>query len=104
SQRECSGFNGPPPSICAEEPVSILPEAFKRIGEGVPVGVLQPHSFATPPISNSSFRSPLLLVCPPSITFGVGQPASVTAPSKSIPPVCFGVLSVFGPPLGVFGV
>jgi len=64
-------------------------------------GVGQP---ASPPISASPLRFPPRLVCPPSIVFGVGHPANVAAPSKSIPPVCFAVLVVFGPPLGVFGV
>lgn len=32
SQRECSGFNWPPLSIAAEEPVSISPEAVSRTG------------------------------------------------------------------------
>jgi hypothetical protein len=36
--------------------------------------------------------------------FGVGQQVNVTAPSKSIPPVCVGVDLKFGPPLGVLGV
>jgi hypothetical protein len=34
----------------------------------------------------------------------VFQPAIVTAPSKSIPPVCLLVFFVLGPPLGVLGV
>jgi hypothetical protein len=32
SQRECAGFNWPPLSIPAEEPVSISPEAIRRAG------------------------------------------------------------------------
>jgi hypothetical protein len=32
SQRECAGFNWPPLSIPAQEPVSISPEAVKRAG------------------------------------------------------------------------
>jgi len=39
-----------------------------------------------------------------SIVCGVGQLVNVTAPSKSIPPVCVGVDLKFGPPLGVLGV
>lgn len=33
SQRECAGFNWPPLSIPAEEPVSISPEAVSRAGQ-----------------------------------------------------------------------
>jgi hypothetical protein len=32
NQRECAGLNWPPPSIPAEEPVSISPEAVRRAG------------------------------------------------------------------------
>lgn len=32
NQRECAGFNWPPPSISAEEPISISPEAVSRAG------------------------------------------------------------------------
>jgi hypothetical protein len=32
SQRECAGFNWPPLSIPAEQPVSISPEAVSRAG------------------------------------------------------------------------
>lgn len=32
SQRECAGFNWPPPSIPASQPVSITPEAVSRAG------------------------------------------------------------------------
>ena len=32
SQRECAGFNWPPLSIPAQEPVSISPEAVSRAG------------------------------------------------------------------------
>lgn len=32
SQRECAGFNWPPLSIPAKEPVSISPEAVSRAG------------------------------------------------------------------------
>lgn len=34
SQRECAGFNWPPASIAAQEPVSISPEAVRRAGPG----------------------------------------------------------------------
>ncbi|HDS2912566.1 TPA: hypothetical protein QIE17_003577 [Morganella morganii subsp. morganii] len=35
SQRECSGFNWPPLSIPAEQPVSISPVAFSRTGKAI---------------------------------------------------------------------
>lgn len=99
SQRECAGFNWPPLSIPAEEPVSICPEAVSRAGQAIfdicvrlrpdipgviPVparspsvaeGVGQPAICAAPPINNSPLRSPPRLVCPPVIVLGVGQPA-----------------------------
>ena len=34
SQRECSGLNGPPAPIPAEEPVRITPDAIRRAGPG----------------------------------------------------------------------
>jgi hypothetical protein len=37
SQRECAGFNWPPPGIPAEEPVSICPLAVNRAGWSVRV-------------------------------------------------------------------
>nr|CUV15598.1 protein of unknown function [Ralstonia solanacearum] len=39
SQRECAGFNWPPPSIAAQKPVSISPEAVRRAGPGRSVNV-----------------------------------------------------------------
>ena len=60
SQREKAGSSWPRFSIGAVDPGGVRP----RI---------------KPPMSGSPFRSPLLLVCPPSIALGVGQDASVTA-------------------------
>ena len=77
SQRECAGFNWPPPSIPEQEPVSSLPVAVHRAGVSFPidpticergmpvshtlggltprrasaaVGVGQPARFAVPPV------------------------------------------------------
>jgi hypothetical protein len=53
--------------------------------------------------SLSIASNPHLLRCSSDFR-GVGNVASVTHPSKSIPPVCVAVLLLFGPPLGVLGV
>jgi hypothetical protein len=63
SQRECAGFNWPPLSIPAEEPVSICPEAVNRAA-----------------LLSEWPRFPLAMhPCPPacslSIAVGVGHPA-----------------------------
>lgn len=60
NQRECAGFNWPPATIPAQEPVSISPEASKRAGV-----------FAT---SQTSLPSKQFIG-----TFGVGQPTCVFA-------------------------
>jgi hypothetical protein len=52
----------------------------------------------------SLFPASLLPFCASVPAIGVGQPASVAAPSRSIPPVWVAVDFAFGPPLGVFGV
>ena len=80
SQRECSGFNWPPPSIRAAEPVSISPETANRAGPSTPVTrdtVFRPLSLL--PASLYPF-------CAGVPAIGVGQPdsASFTDADKSI--------------------
>ena len=71
SQRECAGFNWPPLSIPAEEPVSICPEAVSRAGWsgwGLQGSIASRHC-------------PLICPCAAGEvlpTRGVGQPASRT--------------------------
>lgn len=71
SQRECAGFNWPPLSILASEPVSISPEAVSRVGPTratiCPSGLPVSHGLA-------SFTPRLA-----SVTVVVGQPASANA-------------------------
>ncbi len=64
SQRECAGFNGPPFSIPAGEPVSICPPAVSRAGPSASFATLGSSVFPTP-------ADPRL-----SQAIGVGQPAS----------------------------
>jgi hypothetical protein len=82
SHRESAGFNRPPLSIPAEEPVSITPEAVSRAGEGFC------DSHATRPSSafngtawhsGPSFQSRLV---------AVGQPASWASNTRQAQP-CF---------------
>jgi len=64
SQRECAGFNWPPLSISAAEPVSICPEAVNRAGPGSCVSVS---------LGSDGLNCP----CPSvwwSRAFGVGHP------------------------------
>ncbi|WP_244787755.1 hypothetical protein [Cupriavidus pauculus] len=80
SQRECAGFNWPPLSIPAQEPVSISPEAvsragwFKSINATIcPIGI---------PVScGRGGNTPLLA----SVAVGVGQPDKHAAAAKSGP-------------------
>src|SRR5690606_18412255 len=80
SQRECAGFNWPPLSIPAEEPISISPEAVNRAGwfrstqnAAVPSSLFQPFRIA-------SFSAPSSVLAPfsPSSALGVGHPHSAT--------------------------
>ena len=65
-----NGFNGPPPFIPAEQPVSICPEIVKRRGSGLSASraaVLR----ATPPSLPGGIFAPV-----PSFALAVGHPAS----------------------------
>jgi hypothetical protein len=82
SQRECSGFNWPPLSIPAEEPVSISPEAVSRAGHGVFIRT-KVAKFAPLPPPRSDLGVATLAACDSvffstSFATGVGQPASAT--------------------------
>ena len=84
-------------------PVSLIPDvSFQSLA--LAVGQLVKCAAACNPGAgprlSSGGRGPPVV----SPTIGVGQLVNVTAPSKSIPPVCVGVDLTFGPPLGVFGV
>lgn len=109
SQRECSGFNWPPASIPAQEPVSISPEAVKRAGEGLWLslacdpsiacifapGLPAASSFAdgvSQPASSTVLRleselpAGLFPFCAGVPAIGVGQPANCAAVWQFIPP------------------
>ena len=73
SQRECVGFNWPPLSIAAEEPVSISPLAVSRAG---PLCVGQPAADAIPGRRSMPCDGPPF---GPSCWHGVGQPANLAA-------------------------
>ena len=76
SQRECAGFNWPPLTVPAEDPVSISPVTVSRAG---PIkATMRGRSLGFDP-SPELFRW--------SRTTGVGQPAS-TAASIIVVPVC----------------
>jgi len=69
SQRECAGFNWPPSSIPAKEPVSSCPSAVSRAGS---------HNLETAVSVSATpleWRMPALSA---SSALGVGHPASVT--------------------------
>lgn len=56
SQRECAGFNWPPLSIPAEDPVSICPETVNRAGPLQSSGRLTPCPAMVRPQMASVFR------------------------------------------------
>jgi hypothetical protein len=70
SQRECAGFNWPPLSISAVEPVSISPEAISRAGA---FGLQYSTVFRL----LSLFPAALFPFCAGVPAIGVGQPANV---------------------------
>jgi hypothetical protein len=86
SQRECAGFNWPPLSIPAVEPISICPVAVSRAGCGllrnisaiVATVAPRPCPFQLLPFSAISSK----FVCGLSLALGVGQPTNVTASCK----------------------
>jgi hypothetical protein len=84
SQRECSGFNGPPAAIAAAEPVSIAPDAVSRAGPGGVGDVDQSTSFTVLRLASVLPAALYLSVAgDPAIT--VGQPASQTCrPSSAL--------------------
>ena len=77
SQRECAGFNWPPLSIPAVEPVSISPSAVIRAGPVTSEAAV--CKFAPP--WRPSLPTPVL-----SVAFGVGHPANGTVSDKPIMP------------------
>lgn len=81
SQRECAGFNWPPLSIPAEEPVSIPPVAVSRAGVlgGNRVAVSRSCNPPAPRAIRCSRGSAPVV----SLLFGVGQPASTAPMHKS---------------------
>ena len=76
SQRECAGFNWPPLSVPAQEPVSISPEAVKRAGVAslACIAALKNPFFAARRSTASSVQS----VLSPSAANGVLHAANRT--------------------------
>ena len=99
SQRECAGFNWPPLSIPAEEPVSISPLAVSRAGcrsfnvRHCDKVSPKPLPF---PVDNLHFAlrasNAYLSACPNSFALGVGQAASIFA---SVARLVCNILPVF---------
>jgi len=74
SQRECAGFNWPPLSIPAEEPVSISPVTVSRAGWAIAAAM---HKSCGDPLRSISLTDPssVRMFFSPSACRGVGQPA-----------------------------
>ncbi|MNJ48227.1 hypothetical protein D3C77_434160 [compost metagenome] len=80
SQRECAGFNWPPLSIPAEEPVSVSPEAVNRAAIAVLICCpLDMRFITTGKVASALF---------PSVASGVGQPDRLAEPASVSSPRC----------------
>jgi hypothetical protein len=77
SQRECAGFNWPPLSIPAEEPVSISPEAVNRAGPQIAAAMARSCGEPLREISEMA-PSSVRTFFSPSAARGVGHPANST--------------------------
>ena len=77
SQRECAGFNWPPASIPAEEPISSSPEAVNRAGPQIAAACAKSCGEPLRKISDMA-PSSVLTFFSPSAARGVGQVASST--------------------------
>ena len=94
-----NGFNGPPPFIPAEQPVSICPEIVKRAGPVVPDARLATCGRETVAFVPSG-RRPVALapfaICDPVAlpTVGVGHPATAAIWTRDEPVIAF----VISPP------
>jgi hypothetical protein len=84
SERECSGFDGPPTTVPAEEPVRISPDAVRRIGPGGFGAFDQSTSFTVLRLE-SVFPAALYRSVAGEPAMAVGQPASQTCrPSSAL--------------------
>ena len=86
-----NGFNGPPPFISAEQPVSICPEAVKRAGPVVldaRLATCGRETVAFVPFGRRSVALAPFAICDPVAlpTVGVGHPASRAAVLSATPP------------------
>lgn len=92
SQRECAGFNCPPLSIPAEEPVSISPSAVRRIGTKPGTGVMPDPAISRPHIATVFL---LASVLPAALfPFCAGVPAIVVGH-----PVIAAMVAIEGEPV-----
>ena len=97
SQRECAGFNWPPLSIPAEQPVSISPVTVSRAGWSV-------FDRSTVFLLLSLFPAALFPFCAGVPAIGVGQPASQSCAAASsripfLPPPPLSRYGLLGAPL-----
>lgn len=74
SQRECAGFNWPPLSIPAQEPISISPDAVCRAGPGSNVNACSLSGFPRACSARFARNSGEPLAECQSLAFGVAQP------------------------------
>ncbi len=74
SQRECAGFNWPPASIAAQEPVSISPRAVRRAGPGSNVNACSLNGLPRVCSARCARNSGEPLAECQSLAFGVAQP------------------------------
>ena len=73
SQRECAGFNCPPPSIPAKEPVSTSPETVSRAGPVIAAAIDKSCGVPLRLISDDA-PSAVRMFLVPSDWRGVGHP------------------------------
>ncbi len=74
SQRECTGFNWPPASIAAQEPVSISPRAVRRAGPGSNVNACSLNGLPRVCSARCATNSGEPLAECQSLALGVAQP------------------------------
>ncbi|WP_371054243.1 hypothetical protein, partial [Ralstonia pseudosolanacearum] len=101
SQRECAGFNWPPASIPAQEPVSISPQAVCRAGPGSNVNACSLSGLLRVCSARCARNSGEPLAECQSLAFGVAQPETNAAVFRllsllpaALLPFCAGVPAI----------
>ncbi len=85
SQRECAGFNWPPLSIPAQEPVSISPEAVNRAGPGSSVKACSLKGLPRVCSDRDARNSGVPLALRQSLALDVAQPVKHATAARSGP-------------------